>query len=269
MKILIFGNGYIGNIFHNYFENSIISKKRILSTQDALEEIKKENPDVVINAIAKSGIKNIDWCEEHKEETLFSNAIVPFLIYDACKMANVFFVQIGTGCIFEGDNNGVGFSELDEPNFEASFYSRSKIVMEKMLKDFSFLLIRIRLPIDKISHSRNTLTKLLSFDKVTNIQNSVTVIPSILPAIKFLIDNRAIGVFNCTNPGSISHKEILEIYNEVKNSDKPINTFSIEEESKILKAPRSNCVLNVDKLNKIYPLTPVKDAIFELVKQYK
>jgi dTDP-4-dehydrorhamnose reductase len=41
-----------------------------------LDEVK---PDVVINAAGKTGKPNVDWCEDHKEETLRSNDTGPLV----------------------------------------------------------------------------------------------------------------------------------------------------------------------------------------------
>ena len=84
-KYLIFGNGYLGNKFNEFLEESILSKIRINSSKDAKKEIKKHNSEFIINCIGKTGNPNIDWCEENKMETLHGNLLVPLYIAIACK----------------------------------------------------------------------------------------------------------------------------------------------------------------------------------------
>ena len=139
VKYLIFGKGYIGNKFHNFLEDSLISDKRINSAEDAEEEIKKYDPEVVINCIGRTGVPNVDWCEDHKIETVKGNITVPLMILEASQNLDKYMVHIGSGCVYEGDNNGKGWSEDDEPNFGGSFYSRTKASSEKMINEFPVL----------------------------------------------------------------------------------------------------------------------------------
>jgi hypothetical protein len=63
------------------------------------------------------------------------------------------------------------------------------------------------------------------------------------------------GIYNVCNPGSSNAKDITKMMNLQKE-------FFTEEEFKAATvAPRSNCVLNVDKLQAVYPLQPVEVAL--------
>lgn len=75
-KYLIFGNGLLGNRFYNYFrdnrEDVILSNERIgnITTSKEIKNlIIKHQPEIVINAIGKTGRPNVDWCESNKEST--------------------------------------------------------------------------------------------------------------------------------------------------------------------------------------------------------
>ena len=49
-----------------------------------------------------------------------------------------------------------------------------------------------------------------------------------------------------------------------------INRFeSVEEFEKVIKAPRSNCVLNTDKLSKVYPMPTVDEALTKAIANLK
>jgi len=83
-----------------------------------------------------------------------------------------------------------------------------------MIKSYSnVLILRLRLPLtsDLLNCPRNLVTKLLTYDKVVNIKNSITVFPELLPlSIEMSIKKRT-GIWNFTNPGVISHGEVSQI----------------------------------------------------------
>src|SRR3989344_9520173 len=113
MKYLIFGKGYLGNKFLAVLKNSEITDTDVANT-DAVRKIMDERkPEVVINCAGRTGRPNIDWCEDHKAETLYSNVTGPLVLSKACLERGVFMVHLGSGCIYQGDYNGKGFSEED------------------------------------------------------------------------------------------------------------------------------------------------------------
>jgi hypothetical protein len=61
------------------------------------------------------------------------------------------------------------------------------------------------------------------------------------------------GIYNFTNPGVISHNEVLELYKEYYDSSFTWENFSLEEQSKILAALRSNNMLDTAKLQRAFP----------------
>ena len=270
IRCLIFGDGYFGNRINGFLENSVLSAKRINSSDDAIEEIKKVNPDVVINCIGRTGKPNIDWCEDHKIETITGNVTVPLLMLEACEKTGKRMVHLGSGCVYRGDNNGSGFSEGDEPNFFGSFYSRTKIYSEKILNEFNVLQLRIRIPMDVYPHPKNIIDKLVAYKKVINIQNSITYVPDFLDAMKRLIYMNKAGIFNVVNKGSISHPEILDLYKQIVDKNFNYEIWDMNEFKKNVRAERSNCVLSVDKLSGSgIEMQPVRDAVLDCLKKYK
>ena len=47
---------------------------------------------------------NVDWCEDHRLETLRSNVIGTLTIADICALKGIHHLLYATGCIFEYDN---------------------------------------------------------------------------------------------------------------------------------------------------------------------
>jgi dTDP-4-dehydrorhamnose reductase len=270
MKYLIFGNGYLGNKFKDFLGREAEISSTDIGNGEGVEKVLKEkNPEVVINCAGRTGRPNIDWCEDHKGETMHSNVVGPLILEKACQEQNIFMVHLGSGCIYQGDNGGRGFTEEDIPDIKSipSFYSRTKFVSEYMLGSFPVLQLRIRMPVDNRKSQRNFITKITNYEKVINEKNSITVIDDLLKTAAELIKKRKTGIYNVTNPGSISHKEILDKYQELV--DKNFKYTIIDTVDLKTKAGRSNCVLNTDKLKKEGILLPdIHVAIEKILKDY-
>lgn len=271
MKYLIFGKGYIGNKFKVFLgEEAKLSDVRLEDYSAVKEELEKENPTVVINCAGKTGRPNVDWCEDHKTETLFSNVTAPLILARATQELGIYMVHVGSGCVYDGYNNGQGYSEDDAPNFFGSFYSKTKAWSESMLKEFPILQLRLRMPLDGEPGERNFITKITKYPKVISTQNSISVIEDFLSIGKQLIDKKATGIYNVTNEGTINHQEILDMYKEIVDPSYNYELFSVEEMEKITKAKRSNCGLSTKKLEREgIKIRPVHEAVRDALYKYK
>jgi len=273
MKIeyLIFGKGFMGNKFANFLENSFLSQVRIKDVNTVIREIEKYKPRIVINCVGRTGTPTVDWCEDHKLETMQANVTVPLLVLEACQSLNKKMVHLGTGCIYEGNNGGKGYSEEDEPNFYGSFYSRTKLIIEKILKEYDNILqLRLRMPMDNVPSSKNLIDKLLKYDKIADLRNSITVLKDFFPIAKKLIDGNEAGIFNVTNKGSITNKEILDIYKEVTGEEKKYQLIDQRILEGFTKARRSVCTLSVKKIENLgLEVRDVKTAVRECIEEYK
>jgi len=274
MKILIFGKGYIGRKFFDYLgeegDEVVMSDLRVEDYDGLVDEIRRHQADVVLNCIGKTGRPNVDWCEDNKDETFFGNVTVPVMMAQACEELGLYMVHVGSGCVYTGDKDGVGFCEDDEPNFDGSFYSRTKAQSEAMLKDFDVLQLRLRMPLDGEPGERNFISKITRYAKVISVPNSISVLDDFLRAGRALIVKRATGVFNMTNPGVIDHEEILEMYKEIVDPDFEYELMSLEELGRVTKAGRSNCGLCSRKLEQEgVQMRPVREALRDVLEQYR
>lgn len=280
MKYLIFGkNGWLAKKFEDFLGNALVSDVDITDLEAIRKELGEKKPEVVINAAGMTGRPNIDWCEDHKMETVSVNVTGALNILQAClpvgracEENKIYWVHLGSGCIFQGDSpNNEGWKEDDEAT-PPSFYSWTKYWADSILKHFPVLIVRLRLPIDIEPNPRNLIDKLLKYDKVINTENSVTVIPDLLDATKKLIDKRKTGIYHITNPGVLRPSEVMQLYKDVIDSYHDFEVVSAEHLYKngLVKAVRSNCVLNTDKLQKEgIILKPIQKRIKEVIKEYK
>jgi len=271
MKVLLLGSGgYLGQHLLAKYPDAVTQKVDIADQQavsNALDEIK---PDVVVNAAGKTGRPNVDWCEDHKIETLRANVTGPLVLLEECAKRDLYWVHLGSGCIYEGDNEGKGFCEEDPPNFYGSFYARTKAWIDWVLKDFPVLVLRLRMPFDGTQHPRNLLSKLVSYDRILDVQNSLTFIPDFLEAAESLIAKRKTGIYNIVNPGTISPYEIMEMYKNIVQPDHAFQRLEEADLSDVVRAGRSNCVLNSEKVQKEGITVPdVKQRVEEALEQWK
>ena len=273
-KGLVFGNGFLGSRIAAELGYQLIGREEVnpLNFNDLGVFLDSKRPDVAINAVGKTGGPGeigVDWCETHREESFRSNVSAAINISSACSDREIYFVHFGSGCIYEGDNGGRGFKEEDEPNFSGSYYSRTKMAIEKILKEFNVLQIRIRMPINGETNERNLITKLLRYDKIINVPNSLTYVDDLMVAGEKLMQLNATGIFNVVNPQPATHKQILDSHNLVSPAKKEYSLITLSELDKMTAARRSNCVLSTKKLNSLgIHLTPTQEAIKKSVAGY-
>ena len=276
---LIFGaEGWIGGKLVTLLTekgHTVIKAHSRLENRESVEaEIVAANPDFVLNAAGKTGRPNVDWCEDHKQEVIRSNIIGALTLADLCFKHGIHMTNFGTGCIYEYDathqmGSGTGFKEEEKPNFAGSYYSKTKIMLDTLLQDYPNVLnLRLRMPISDDLHPRSFITKIIGYKKVVNIPNSMTILTDMLPVALEMSERKLTGVYNFVNPGAISHNEILDLYKQYINPSFVYQNFSVEEQSKILKAGRSNNELDSSKLLREFPQVPhIKDSIIEVFKR--
>jgi 3,5-epimerase/4-reductase len=160
-----------------------------------------------------------------------------------CKLQNIHYTYLGTGCIFKFDEDhpfGLeenGFHEKSLPNFFGSSYSVVKGFTDQLmhLYEDNVLNLRIRMPITGEKNSRNFITKIVNYEKVCSVPNSMTVLPELLLYVLDMMNNKLTGTMNLTNPGLISHNEILEMYKEIVDINFTWENFTIEEQNEVLR----------------------------------
>ena len=211
-------------------------------------ELDRYEPDVVVNSAGKTGHPNVDWCEQHRDETLRSNVTGPLVLLDACRSRSCYFVHLSSGCLYQGNNGGPGFREVDPPNFFGSFYSRTKAYADQILSEFPVLILRPRMPFDDTLHERTLFGKLVKYQQVLDAENSFTYVPDFLRATQRLITDRRSGVFHVVNPGASSPYALMRRYRETVDPQHQFVRLSPEDLGEVTTAERSSCVLCTDKL---------------------
>lgn len=249
MKWLIYGhNGWIAKQFIKEIPSYIDIVKgqaRFENFEKIKTEITTIKPDNVIvlgGLTYKSPATNIDWCEDNKQEVIRVNVLGTLNIADICEQNGIHCTILGTGCIYSTLEDKE-YTEEDMWDFQESFYSKTKAYTQELLKCYkNVLLLRIRMPINNSDDPKNFISKLKKFDKIISVKNSMTVLPELIPVMIRMIEVGKNGTWNIVNPGTISHKEIMDIYNIEKKY------VDISRQSELTRVARSNNHLNVDKL---------------------
>lgn len=282
MKILIYGQGWIGNqvitLLKSDPTNTIIMGDRAEDLKAVEEDIQKHVPTHVMSFIGRTHGKigdkvftTIDYLEQSGKvlENVRDNLFAPVTLAILCKKYGVHLTYLGTGCIFEYDEDHPfgqefnGFTEESTPNFFGSSYSVVKGFTDQLMHLFedTTLNVRIRMPITDEQCPRNFITKITKYNKICSIPNSMTVLDDLLPVMIDMAKNKKTGTINLVNPGLISHNEILEMYREIVDPTFTWQNFTIEEQAKILAAGRSNNYLDTHKLEASYHVMPIKDSV--------
>ncbi|XP_042029552.1 trifunctional UDP-glucose 4,6-dehydratase/UDP-4-keto-6-deoxy-D-glucose 3,5-epimerase/UDP-4-keto-L-rhamnose-reductase RHM1-like [Salvia splendens] len=277
-KFLIYGRtGWLGGLLGELCEKQGIpyeyGKGRLQDRASLLADIAAVKPTHVFNAAGLTGRPNVDWCESHKVETIRTNVVGTLTLADVCREQGLLVVNYATGCIFEYDaahpeGSGIGFKEDDTPNFAGSYYSKTKAMVEDLLKEFdNVCTLRVRMPISSdLENPRNFIIKISRYNKVVNIPNSMTVLDELLPISIEMAKRNLRGIWNFTNPGVISHNECLELYKKYINPEFKWSNFTLEEQAKVIVAARSNNEMDASKLKKEFPeLLSIKESLIKYV----
>lgn len=260
MKILILGkNGWLGGMIYDYLEKAGHEMSYCHHDINSVQKI--DTADVVINCAAST---DIDWCEKNKNRAFWNNVLGAVNAAKACKMSGAKYVFISSACIFESKNQEDIKDENSTPSPQC-FYARTKWLAEELITEINpdTLIVRPRLPLSEISHPRNTINKLLKYDKIQTNQESVTVVEDFIPKLLDLINENAKGAHNIVNEGTISPAEIADLLGH------PHEKVSKEnQDDRLAKEGRAKRVTTIIKSVRTQNLPNIRERIISLIKNY-
>ncbi len=303
MVIIFGGSGYVGKRFVKFLHDKhvqAVSRSDVNYHEPGVLRLlfKKNKPSFVINAAGFTGKPNVDACELERAETFFGNVVLPMRIGEACAEMGIPWGHVSSGCIYQGDKgvdaNGehIGFRENDEPNFtfkqgNCSFYSGTKALSEEWLLKGSQgakqYIWRLRVPFDNHDSPRNFISKVMRYDRLLNIRNSLSHLDDFVASCWATFErDLPAGVYNVTNHGSVMTKEVVELIQEEgrarlkrggKRAESMLKEYKYFESEEIfmtnVKTPRSSCVLDTTKaLEYKLPLRPVREALRESLENW-
>ena len=280
-KILILGDGYVGNYIFNY-----LSKKNLNVIKKSYQELNyhdekkiktfilKNQIEAVINCSGFTGKPNIDEAESKKELCWRLNVTIPLQINKVCNLTKKIYIHISSGCIYDGYHKE--WEENDNSNFglfsnESSFYSKTKHAFEILSENMENIILRIRMPFSDDLSSRNYLIKIKNYENLIQYKNSKTYIPDLCGFVFTILKMRkktllqTKEIYNVVNPKPLWTNEVCDIMKEYDFYNK--NWKFVKLESLKILAGRSNCVLSNKKASKLYKFKTERCAIRECLKK--
>lgn len=276
MRVLVFGaHGWIGGYIIPQLKHrgiEVIEAPRSVRADDisnVTSLLHSTQPSHVLCLIGRThgeGHATIDYLEQSGKLpiNLRDNLFAPVALALLCQQHGIHFTYMGTGCIFScEDPRKCSYTEEDTPDFFGSSYSIVKGFTDRLFHLMPHTLnLRIRMPITSDKSSRNFITKITSYKKICSIPNSMSVLPTLIPAVIDMMLKKKTGTVNLVNPGVISHNEVLDMYKQTVDPSFTWENFTIEEQDRLLLAKRSNNQLSTTKLTSWYPDIPhIKDAV--------
>ena len=229
---------------------------------------------VVVNCAGYIGKPNVDACELAKSDCIEGNVLFPAMMSQLCSDRGYQYVHISSGCIYGGYEKH--FTEEDVSNFDfqnGSFYSGTKALAEKVVaqNNPSSYIFRLRIPFDEHASPRNYITKLLSYDKLLNLDNSLSHRADFARCSIDLTEQRVPkGIYNITNKGFMDARGVIELIKKYNLSDKDFKFFyDVESFNKETVAPRSNCILDTSKIERYIKIRTAQEALEDALSKYK
>jgi 3,5-epimerase/4-reductase len=263
--VLLYGGaGWIGSHLQRLLEEEgthfVLGAARADNRADVDAELGAVDPSLVVAALGRThGVHDgrsygtIDFLEQRGRLTdnLRDNLEAPVVLAALCHARRIPCAQIATGCVYEAadlaaiaDEGVPGFAEDDPTNFVGSSYSTVKAGTDRLLRLFpNVLFFRIRMPITHDLHPRNFLTKIVHYEKICSVKNSMSVLDGpggLLRLFLAMARKGRVGCFNGTNPGVLSHDEILASYRDKVDPAFTWKNFSVAEQNALLASGRSN-----------------------------
>ncbi len=274
MRALVLGAGFLGRRIASAIPGARLADCADITSRGSVQAAVVSNrAEVVINAAGKTGRPNVDECETIRKETYRANVVGALTVAEVCEDAGAHLVHLGSGCVFYGrsPHPDGAWRESDFPN-PISFYSKSKAASDLVLAALpDVAVVRLRMPIDSAPHDRNLITKIARYPRVIAVVNSVTIVSDLLDVIRQIAERRLSGIFHATNPGVVSHRQILALYRELVDPSHTCEIISEEQlvsEGLALKT-RSNCVLADERLAAAgIRMRPVEEALRDVMIEY-
>ncbi len=219
----------------------------VTNKYDVHEKILRLNPKIVFHFAAKT---DVDWCENHPDQSFLVNAQAVFYIAKACKKIDSTFVFPSTYYVFSGLNKSPIDDRFDQPILSETLgiYAKHKLIAEQMLEELDIdkkLVVRLGSLFGGKNKDKKFVHKILELAKIRNRISVVSdrfIQPSYsrdsIKNLLTLIDNQIYGTYNMVGHGITSYfeyaKTILDFarIRNIKLSAIPADTF-------IEAAPRS------------------------------
>src|SRR3989338_1310616 len=159
------------------------------------------------------------------------------ILAEACQERGAHLTHLASGCVFYGPSpDPKGWREDDHANPSAT-YSRSKYAADLLL---------------------STLP-------------NVAIVDDLIEVVKQVMEKRGVGVFHATNPGTMRHRDLIRLYDELVDLSHTNEWISNDDLVTLGLATkgRSNCILQSTRLQALgVTMRPIEIALRDCMEKY-
>ena len=205
-------------------------------------DIQSFSPSIIIHC---GGLTNVDYCEDHTDESYKSNVLSTKNVIELCKKNNAKLVYISTDYIFDG-NDGP-YSEESSAN-PLNIYGQHKFTAEKLIKDanINYLITRITNVYGDEKRNKNFIASFIkkflanSSGSEINLALDQFATPinasEVARAIIVLLKNNESGIFHLASSDYMNRCQlayrILKYFPEIKVKIQPVQTDALHQTAK-------------------------------------
>ncbi len=279
MKILITGsNGMLGHDLQEVLKDKhelILTTSKTLDITDkntAIEVIKENNPDIVINSAAYT---DVDGCEENQDLAFAVNGEGVRNLALACKEIDCPLVHVSTDYVFDGTARDP-IAEDGEIG-PISVYGKSKLKGEEAILEIldKYFIVRTAwlYGINGKNFPKTMLELAENHDEITVVYDEVgtpTYTPDLAYGISQLVETDLYGIYHLTNSGSCSWCEFAKYIFEIAGRDVKVIPVTASEFARPAPRPSYSVLNNKNWVeNGFEPLRSYKEAIKDYVELIK
>jgi len=213
-KVLTTGaNGMVGS----YVDFGIRTDRRSLDVTDLKEVLsicRKYKPQIILHLAAEA---DVDRCEREPEHAYAVNSVGTYNMAVAAKELGIKLIYISTVGVFDGEKKGP-YTEEDEPN-PLNYYGHSKYLGELAVRGIlkNYIIARVDWMIGggPTKDKKMVARVIEQFNKpeifgVNDRVGSPTFGKDLIAALKKIMINDEIGIFNLANKGFCSAYEFIK-----------------------------------------------------------
>ncbi|RBQ22785.1 GDP-L-fucose synthase [Candidatus Methanobinarius endosymbioticus] len=277
MKILITGyKGMLGSdlitiLDENGYELILtdVDELDITDIEQVKNTLKKEKPDMVINAAAYT---DVDGCETNRELAFNVNSIGPKNLAIVSNDIGAKLLHISTDYVFSGDNSNP-YNEDDETEPQ-SYYGETKLQAEEFIKQYmnDYFIVRTAwlYGINGKNFVKTMLELAKNHDEITVVNDqhgSPTFTKDLALAILELIKTNKYGTYHVTNSDTCTWFEFTKDIFKLDDIDVNVKPVTTEEYSTPAKRPQYSVLSNNKWKNSGFkPLRNYKEALNEYME---
>lgn len=229
-RVLVIGaTGMLGHMVHNYMEslgtyelfNSVyrtpLNDKSIVcdvKDQKAVADLfKKVRPNVVINCVGAL----VQESQNNPASGIYLNALFPYVLRDLCNQYNAKLIHVSTDCVFSGKKGT--YSEEDFRDAD-DVYGRSKALGE--IFDAPHCTLRTSIIGPELKDGTGLFHWFMKQEGEVKgytkaLWSGVTTL-ELAKAIQKVIENDLTGVLQVTNGNKLSKFDLLNLFNQFKET---------------------------------------------------